>query len=125
MMLHYYEVDIVPLHDDRAAVILLSIVNQVSDSQMLIIDYKPASHLQARYNKISTASSGFHTEKKAKLMYFKYIHNYYITTDPKLAMALFPSWSQKTGTGIRRVDAKQGDAGAASASNVEASWRQR
>ena len=43
MMLHYYEVDIVPLHDDRAAVILLSIVDQISDSQMLIIDYKPAS----------------------------------------------------------------------------------
>jgi hypothetical protein len=34
-MLHYYEIDIVPAHDDRAAAILLSIVNQVSDSQFL------------------------------------------------------------------------------------------
>ena len=87
-MFHYYKINIVPLHNDKAVAILLSIVNQVSDSQMLIMHHKPASHLKAGYNTISSMASGFHTKKKAKLMYFENIHNYYMTADPKPAMHL-------------------------------------
>jgi hypothetical protein len=39
MMLNYYGIDTIPLHDDRVAAILLSIVNQVSDSQILTFDH--------------------------------------------------------------------------------------
>ena len=34
-MLHYYEIDIVPLYDDRAAAIFLSIIYKISGSWRL------------------------------------------------------------------------------------------
>ena len=46
MMLDYYEIDTIPLRDDRAPPILLSIVNKLSDFQMLTIYHKPSSSIQ-------------------------------------------------------------------------------
>jgi len=79
-MLHYYEIDIVPLNDDRVAAIVLSIVNQISDSQMLIMDHKPASHLQAGYNKYNFKHSiRFSHQKESQIdvfqVYTQLLHN--------------------------------------------------
>jgi hypothetical protein len=45
MMLDYCEIDTIPLHDDKAPAILLSIVNTISDSQILTMYHKPGGHL--------------------------------------------------------------------------------
>ncbi len=45
MMLDYYGIGTNPLHDDRAAAILLSMINKISDSRILIMHHMPGSHL--------------------------------------------------------------------------------
>ena len=50
MMLDYYGIDTLPPHDDRASPILWSIVNTLSDSQILTMHRKPSSCFQAGSN---------------------------------------------------------------------------
>jgi len=50
MLLDYYRIDTIPLHDDRTSLILLSIVNKLSDSWILTMHCKPSSCLWAGYN---------------------------------------------------------------------------
>jgi len=60
---------------------------------MLIMDHNTANRLQCQ-NLLSesvgthTKLFTFHTEKKAKLMYFEYINSYYITTDSDVTAQL-------------------------------------